>query len=41
MILTNPIKIDDDFAMNLYKVSTLPKLSYFKEMIAYTINPKV
>lgn len=37
IILTNPKKIDDDFAMNLYKVSTLPELSYFKAMTACSI----
>lgn len=37
MIITNPKKIDDDFAMNLYKVSTLPELSYFKAMTACSI----
>ena len=37
IILTNPKKIDDDFAMNLYKVSTLPEISYFKAMTACSI----
>lgn len=37
IILTNPKKIDDDFAMNLYKVSTLSELSYFKAMTACSI----
>ena len=37
IILTNPKKIDDDFAINLYKVSTLPEISYFKAMTACSI----
>ena len=37
IILTNPKKIDDDFAMELYTVSTLPELSYFKAMTACSI----
>ena len=37
MILTNPRKIDDDFAMELYKVSTLNEISYFKAMAACAI----
>lgn len=37
MILTNPKKIDDDFAMELYKVSTLNENSYFIAMTACAI----
>lgn len=37
MILTNPRKIDDDFAMELYLNSTLPEISYFKAMTACAI----
>ena len=37
IILTNPRKIDDDFAMELYKVSTLPEKSYFLAMTASAI----
>ncbi len=37
IILTNPKKIDDDFATDLYKVSTLPELSYFKARTACSI----
>ena len=37
MILTNPKKIDDDFAMELYKVSTLNDISYFRAMTACAI----
>ena len=37
IILTNPKKIDDDFAMELYRKSTLPEISYFKAMTAYAI----
>ena len=37
IILTNPKKIDDDFAMELYRKSTLPEISYFKAMTACAI----
>ena len=37
MILTNPKKIDDEFAMELYKVSTLNEISYFRAMTACAI----
>ena len=37
MILTNPRKVDDDFAMKLYQNSTLPEISYFKAMTACAI----
>lgn len=37
IILTNPKKIDDDFAMELYLNSTLPEISYFKAMTACAI----
>ncbi len=37
MILTNPKKIDDNFAMELYKVSTLNEISYFRAMTACAI----
>ena len=37
MILTNPRRIDDDFAMELYLNSTLPEISYFKAMTACAI----
>ena len=37
IILTNPQKISDDFAMKLYKASTLPEISYFKAMTACSI----
>lgn len=37
IILTNPQKINDDFAMKLYKASTLPEISYFKAMTACAI----
>lgn len=37
MILTNPRKIDDNFAMELYLKSTLPENSYFKAMTACAI----
>ena len=37
IILTNPKKINDDFAMKLYKASTLPEISYFKAMTACSI----
>ena len=37
MILTNPKKIDDSFAMELYKVSTLNEISYFRAMTACAI----
>ena len=37
MILTNPKKIDDDFAMELYLNSTLPEKSYFIAMTACAI----
>lgn len=37
IILTNPQKIDDNFAMKLYLDSTLPETSYFKAMIACAI----
>ena len=37
MILTNPRKVDDDFAMELYQNSTLPEISYFKAMTACAI----
>ena len=38
IILTNPIKIDDNFAMELYLNSTLPENSYFKAMAACAIS---
>ena len=37
MFLTNPKKIDDNFAMELYKVSTLNEISYFRAMTACAI----
>ena len=37
IILTNPKKIDDNFAMKLYKISNLPEISYFKAMTACAI----
>ena len=37
MVLTNPKKIDDNFAMELYKVSTLNEISYFRAMAACAI----
>jgi len=37
MILNNPQKIDDNFAMELYKASTLNETSYFKAMTACAI----
>ena len=37
MILTNPKKINDNFAMELYKVSTLNDISYFRAMTACAI----
>lgn len=37
IILTNPRKIDDNFAMELYLNSTLPEISYFKAMTACAI----
>lgn len=37
IILTNPIKIDDNVAMKLYLNSTLPEISYFKAMTACAI----
>ena len=37
MILTNPKKIDDNFAMELYKASTLNEISYFRAMTACAI----
>ena len=37
MILTNPKKIDDDFAMELYKASTLNETSFFIAMTACAI----
>lgn len=37
IILTNPQKIDDDFATKLYKASNLPEESYFKAMTACAI----
>ncbi len=37
MILSNPQKIDDDFAMELYKASTLNETSYFIAMTACAI----
>ncbi len=37
IILTNPKKINDDFAMELYKSSNLPEISYFKAMTACAI----
>ena len=37
MILTNPIKINDDVAMELYLNSTLPQYSYFEAMAACAI----
>lgn len=38
IILTNPIKIDDNFAMKLYNASNLSEISYFKAMTACAIN---
>ncbi len=37
MILTNPIKIDDNLATKLYMNSNLPEISYFKAMTACAI----
>ena len=37
IILKNPIKIDDDFATELYLKSTLPEVSYFDAMAACSI----
>ena len=37
MILTNPKKIDDNFAMELYEESTLNETSYFRAMTACAI----
>lgn len=37
IILTNPKKINDDLAMELYRKSTLPEISYFKAMTACSI----
>jgi hypothetical protein len=37
IILTNPRKIDDDFATELYLNSNLPEISYFKAMTACSI----
>ena len=37
MILRNPRKIDDDFAMELYKASSLNETSYFRAMMACAI----
>lgn len=37
MILTNPKRIDDNFAMELYKASTLNEISYFRAMTACAI----
>lgn len=37
IILTNPKKIDDDFATELYLKSNLPEVSYFKAMTACAI----
>ena len=37
IILTNPRKIDDNLAMELYLKSTLPEISYFKAMTACAI----
>ncbi|MBP3595851.1 MAG: hypothetical protein J6J60_00395 [Clostridia bacterium] len=37
IILTNPKKIDDDFATELYLISKLPEISYFKAMTACAI----
>lgn len=37
IILTNPTKIDDDFATELYLKSNLPEVSYFKAMTACAI----
>lgn len=37
IILTNPKKIDDDFATELYLKSNLPEVSYFKVMTACAI----
>lgn len=37
IILTNPVKLDEDLVMKLYKVSTLPQISYFKAMAACAI----
>ena len=37
MILTNPKKINDNFAMELYKASSLNEISYFRAMTACAI----
>ncbi|MBE5805178.1 MAG: hypothetical protein E7313_00390 [Clostridiales bacterium] len=37
IILMNPRKIDDNFAMELYKASNLPEISYFKAITACAI----
>lgn len=38
IILSNPKKIDDNFAMELYLESALPEISYFKAMTACAIK---
>ena len=38
IILTNPIKLDEDLVMKLYKESKLPEISYFKAMAASAIS---
>lgn len=37
IILTNPIKLDENLVMKLYRASTLPEVSYFKAMAACAI----
>ena len=38
IILTNPIQMNDELAMKLYKVSELPEVSYFKALAACSIK---
>ena len=37
IILSNPIKLDEDLVMELYNASKLPEISYFKAMTACAI----
>lgn len=37
IVLSNPIKLNDDLVMELYKASKLPEISYFKAMTACAI----
>lgn len=37
IILSNPIKLDEELVMKLYKSSSLPEISYFKAMTACAI----